>query len=157
MWQRYQNGAIYLKPDVIVINCLVDAWAKAGDPQCAEKLLRDMETERYGRITPTVVSYNIVMSSWSKSARPDAGERAQALYEELEQRFRRSANRYLKPDKYTYTSVIEAWCRSPHRDEGRQMARAMFDRMLAAYNAGEGDLKPALDRCQAVMNGIYKI
>jgi pentatricopeptide repeat protein len=152
MWARYQAGDEELKPDAAICNALIGVWGRAGQPQKAERLLRDME-ETLG-VKPNIITYNQVIHGWSRSGLAEAGERAQRLFDELQQKYE-DGNFDLKPDERSYGMLLVAWART-NTLAGAEKAQAIFNDMMARYQSGDKRLKPNLIVYHALINAWAK-
>jgi hypothetical protein len=85
MLELYQAGNPYIKPDTVIFNSVIHAWANSGEPlvgKRAEATLNQMwELHKVGdpNIKPNTVSFNSVITAWTKSRDPSAGKRAEAI------------------------------------------------------------------------------
>lgn len=145
----HQRGEERLKPNVLTCTILIDAWAKAGEPEKAEHIIYVMHSIG---VKPNLVTYNSVMNAWSKSNLPDAAIRVQRLFDELLQRYD-SGERFMKPNLPTFGTLITAWGRSK---DGAANAQAVFDNMLAQYQSGDVDLKPNVLICTSLIDAWAK-
>jgi pentatricopeptide repeat protein len=150
MLARHKSGDIDLRPGVVEYTALIDAWARAGAPERAEQILRDMDSSGNVGVKPNVISYTAVMNAWSRSGKSDAAHRTQALFNELMQKFE-AGERAKKPDLHTFGTLITAWGRSKHTNSAYQ-AQAVFDKLLWFYRSGDQDLKPNVVICTAVID-----
>ena len=75
-----------LAPTVQSFTAVMLAWAHAGHPAQAEKMLKtmhDLEEAGVVGVSPTTITYSTCILAWSKSGLPDAGKRAEALLKVL--------------------------------------------------------------------------
>jgi pentatricopeptide repeat protein len=140
MIRRYREGDVDLKPDVVKYTSLIDAWAKAGVPERAQQILVEMDTSTTLKVKPSVVTYNAVMNAWASCGLVDAPERAQALLNELIQKWK-AGDESMKPGLHSFSTVIKAWTQSKRKDKGAT-AQAVVDDLLKFYRAGDDALKP---------------
>ena len=97
-------------PDTVTFNSVLYAYAqsnKSDAPPKAEELLREMMTEDNQAQVDTT-SFNIVLHAWAKSKQPHAPFRAQELLTHMET-LSLAGNAKVRPDVYSYTTVIQAW------------------------------------------------
>jgi pentatricopeptide repeat protein len=139
----YSVGDDALKPNKVILNSLIDAWAKAGEPNRAERTLREMET--FG-LKPNVISYNTVLNGWSRAGHP---ERAQALYHEMIQKSQ-AGEPELNPNGITYDIVIRAWLKAK-RPGTVLIARRVFNDMVRSYESGQRDLEPRIKKLRVLI------
>ena len=105
-------------------------------PQFAERMLERMHQESSSnrRVEPNLVTYNSVINAWSKSGLPDAGEKAEALLQRMEELG-------LKPNTISFNAAISAWANSNDSSAG-QRAELLLQKMWELYEAGDVDVKP---------------
>ena len=114
----YSQGNVKMKPDSIMFNCAILAWAHCSvsgydtdttgrtliPAERAEMLLhRLLEMRENGslEIAPMAQTYNLVLDSWAKSQRRDAADRALNL-------MRNMPKAGVTPDECSYNSVLNA-------------------------------------------------
>ncbi len=146
MIAAFKSGDENLKPNVVTYGALIDAWAKAGEPERAESILREMDSEKTLAVKPNVITYGSAMNGWSRSGRP---ERVQALYDEMLQKHQ-AGEADLRPNSFTYDILISAWLKSQQPDAVSN-AQRVFDDMMASYRSGQKDLKPWIDKFCALI------
>jgi pentatricopeptide repeat protein len=134
----------------VTCNALIDAWAKAGLPENAEQMLREMESEATLGLKPDTITYNTVMIGWSRSHHPKALDRMQALYDEMKDKYL-GGDKNVRPDARTFNTVLSTWRRTGRRD-GMLKAEAVFQDMHARYRSREADLKPLVDEFGPMFN-----
>ena len=106
--QEHPDGTII--PDTVTFNSVLYAYAQSkepGAPSKAEALLREMMTEDNEAQVDTT-SFNIVLHAWAKSKQSHAPFRAQELLSHMET-LSLAGNTKVRPDVYSYTTVIQAW------------------------------------------------
>ncbi len=140
MMSQYRGGDADLKPSTVTYSALIDAWGKAGEPERAEAVLRDLESDSTLELHPDVAVYNSVMNAWTQSGLPHAAERAQALFDEMTRKHN-AGEQDFKPNTKTFGTLITAWARSKCGD-GASKAQSIFDDMMLRYRDGDADLKP---------------
>jgi pentatricopeptide repeat protein len=106
----------------------------------AEQILRDMDSKELGETKSNITCYNAVMNAWSRSNQPNAVRQAQALFDELTQKYE-AGDSGIKPNLHTFATLITAWGRSKDADRAAK-AQAVFDNLLSFYTSGHQDLKP---------------
>ena len=132
-----------LLPNGKAYSMVVDAYAKAGDPESAEAVLLRLEKLwRSGneKVKPDRVLYNSVIDAWAKSGRKEAPKRAEAILHHMEQ-LNQKGHEGVRPDFICYNSVINAWAKS--REHGAaQRAEAILNHMLKLYESGREECLP---------------
>lgn len=89
----------------IMFNTCIDAYAKQGNGEQAEALLRTMLDNN---ITPDTFSFSTAINAWTQSSHPEAAERAEQLLTMMEKTG-------YPLDSMSYTPVIVAWSKSNKR------------------------------------------
>jgi pentatricopeptide repeat protein len=104
-----------VEPNSFCVNSCIDAWAKCGQVQRAQELLRWMEelSRQPGKehLQPNSVAHSTVVHAWAKSGDPQAGQQAEYLFEKM-QRLYEEGHAVICPDEFTCGSVLYAWSRS---------------------------------------------
>ena len=104
-----------VKPNCFCVNSCIDAWAKSGQVQRAQHLLKRMEefSRQPGNehLQPDAVAYSTVVHAWAKSGDPRAAQQAEHLFEQM-QRLHEEGHAMIRPDELTCGSVLDAWSRS---------------------------------------------
>ena len=117
MQQEYDQGEnLRAKPTIDNFNIVIKTWAtcsaQEGSAERADAILKRLEDifssdrESYRELRPTVVSYENALLGWSLSESPDAGERAMALLDRMNQS--RTDPGSPMPNTECYKCVIEA-------------------------------------------------
>jgi pentatricopeptide repeat protein len=127
-------------PDTTTWNTVLHAHAQSKDvdaPSKAEDFLREMITDENEAQVDTT-SFNIVIHAWAKQSKQDKGpRRALGLLEHME-KLSSAGNGRVKPDSYTYATVIEAFVsqlrdrrrRHDQRSRGSQFDKGQSTRTL---------------------------
>lgn len=150
MEQAYAAGNAAAKPDRVTINTLTAAYLKNG---CAKQLEKSIDEaarlEKKYQVMPNTVSHNIVVDSWCKSGRPDAPDQVLDLLETMENAFKRGKTN-MKPDGYTYSSVIGCFVKVDRKD-APHVAEGLLARMQTLYHNFGGE-PPTTSVYNAVIN-----
>lgn len=116
----------------------------------AIKLLEHMKSEskRTGDVSirPTIVSYFAVIDAWARSDSEEAGDKAEALLNELEEIYR-AGDVTMKPDVRVYARVLAAYAKSS--DVSNYKKAAFLLRKMEKY-ALTGNEKHALTKPNTV-------
>jgi len=159
MQKLSDTGDEEMQPDTWTYNTCIKAYANSSGRGAARKglrLLKRMESIHIAgdaNVTPDVYSYNTCMNGFAKSREGGSAQMAEELLERMESLS--PAGRYIKnvrnvppqalrnvqPDKISFNTAIYSWANS---NDMLSAARAdgIFQRMLAAYKAGDDALKP---------------
>ena len=148
-----------MQPDTWTYNTCIKAYANSSGRGAARKglrLLKKMEFIHIAgnpNVTPDVYSYNTCMNGFAKSKEGGSAQMAEELLERMESLS--PAGRYIKnvrnvppqalrnvqPDKISFNTAIYSWANSKDMLAAAR-ADGIFQRMLAAYKAGDDALKP---------------
>jgi len=137
LMQGHEDDGI--APDTVTFNSVLYAYAQSAEseaPSKAESLLREMMTDENQAQVDTT-SFNIVLHAWAKSKLHRAPYRAQELLEHMET-LSLAGNTKVKPDVYSYTTVIQAWVshlRHRHIRQESQRRGNRFDKTGSTLGA----------------------
>ena len=154
MQERYQQDPSNpkMRPGSYLYNLVLNAWVKCGNPEAAEKLLRQIPLD-----VVTTVSYTEVISAWARRPSP---QDAQRLLEEMLHLYKQEGNVAVKPNSYTYTTVISAWSRSVksarscrERRNAANMALQLLHQSQQSYTEGDVSAKPT----SSVISSLAKV
>ena len=95
-----------LTPNLTTYNICLYSYARAGDGQKADNMLKEMVQKS---IEPDLISYNHVIDSWSRSNDSDAATRAESVLKAMKENG-------LKPNLFSYRGTIFAFARSKTLD-----------------------------------------
>lgn len=115
MWTSPERN---MQPDAVTYSLVFTAFANAqnSDPDGAYALLKEMkeryENQRELAIRPNTVVYNSFLSVLAKARN---GERAEQVLQEME------ADPELKPDMFSYGTVLTAWKNASRGDEAEAL------------------------------------
>ena len=85
----HEAGNHDVKPNTIVFNTVISAWAQSGDRDARSHASRYLEymkkVEALGHkdCGPTEVTYKLVINAWSNSGHPDADREITSLRKEM--------------------------------------------------------------------------
>ena len=123
----------FARPNLVSYNTLLGGMAKRGFGKDALQLLEWLGHS--SDLKPNIYSFNITLDALAKDEREGTTEAA----EELLGRMERSN---VRPDRISYSSVINAWARSAGPDKAFRAA-ALVDAMLQRSESGDGgSVKP---------------
>jgi pentatricopeptide repeat protein len=154
MLQRYLNGEVGIKPNTITFTSVIDAWANSSDkrgPAKAEQLLRTMDMLHnlgiHGML-PNVQTYTSVMNAWARqqqqqsSSEGSALSRAEQLLDEMERRAYETGDPELKPNTFTYNTLINALAKSGEIGAASRAERILTSMHKKYTEEGNKALKP---------------
>uniref|UniRef100_A0A6U5H3F0 Pentacotripeptide-repeat region of PRORP domain-containing protein n=1 Tax=Corethron hystrix TaxID=216773 RepID=A0A6U5H3F0_9STRA len=136
-------GRSVVRPDVQSHTVVINAYARVGNVAKAEDALRRMEKAGDG-VFPNIQSYNTVVAALARNvtlsaqeggfaASMIAAERAEALVNRMEESYDAGLEESVRPDQYTYTSLMGAYNRTmktaPYHQKGG-VASDHIDRIL---------------------------
>jgi pentatricopeptide repeat protein len=123
-----------LAPDRISYNAVLHAIARSGWKDAGERaegILNDDMMQFMANsttTTPNARSYTTCMDAWGQSGRP---EKARALLKELDKMYKATGDESLKPNEFSYSTVIHAYAISKDSDKA-VAAYAVLNDMIAA-------------------------
>lgn len=133
------------KPNLVVYNSVLNSMAAASpvDIKSVETLLRKMEnsdTDDLVTPKPSIVTYNSAFKAALRSGIVEGAEWADSLLKSLEERASSAIggdqNKHVvKPDSFTYTTVIAAFGKSPHNNKAAKAAE-LVERAIHAHHSG---------------------
>ena len=165
MEQRYNSiGDEFLdvKPDSYTYNTMITGWLRSElnfSAENAESLLRKM-VEKYLHgdkdLEPSQKIFSYIIDKWAKSDRRKnvAVTRSLDLLHLMESLYDQGCTR-LKPDKITYTSIIDAIARS-RSPKGAKMALPLLETMERKYSEGDYHVKPSVQTYSCVLLSLLK-
>jgi pentatricopeptide repeat protein len=112
--QEHLHKHSWIRPDLILFNSLLDAWAKVGNGQHAEQLLRNHVNGSSGFL-PDTVSFNTVLAAWSRSQDDQAAPHAEAVFRWMQHLYQ-SQQLHCRPDSISFKSTMRAWSKSKQPD-----------------------------------------
>jgi hypothetical protein len=117
---------------------VMNAYSKLGAVQQVEAILakRIEDDLKFGKQMVDTVMYNVAIKAWAVSQDAQAGVRATALLEELEQ------VRKLQPDIITYNSVLSAWSRCTGNINAASQAERILQEMIVKSKANPEAPRP---------------
>jgi Pentatricopeptide repeat domain/PPR repeat len=141
------------QPTIKIYNAVMNAWAKAGQPQNAGAMLRDLCDKAFdkGSCIPDQISFTTVIDAWSKSDRPEAPDRAEDILVLLRQFSGFSFQQTARPNAITLTAVMNCWAKSS-RNEAPDRAEMILRQMLRSFAAGKAEMRPNLISFNTCMN-----
>jgi pentatricopeptide repeat protein len=153
----YKSGHKYLSPNVFAVTTVIDTYAQHEHPdagECAERLLRLIRKLRddFGANELEVNSsvMNSVLNAWASCGDDNAGRRADALLQEMEEKFDDGCAE-LKPNARSYCLVLSAWSKSGSQNKAEK-ALEILNRMQKRYAAGKLYARPGEHPHSLVIN-----
>ena len=155
-----------LKPNNVVFNSVIDAWARSGSDVAGEKaeaLLLQMEElaeiEKYD-VRPDTITFNTCIKAWCNSGHPDAPFRAERLLRKLESNpqypKQRGGMLTVRPNRLSFNTVINSWAKS-RKPRSAVYAENLLIRMLNSYQSDPfSTLKPDYITFSSVLNALAK-
>jgi len=132
-------GDLCIAPDAISYHSVMNAYAKRGKAQDAERILerlieeseREWEQKNWNNenisrhvLKPTALSFNIVLQAWANSSDVDCGSRAQAVWDRMASLATEFDHDSLTPSKPCWSNLIIAWC----KEASQTGAEGSFDK-----------------------------
>lgn len=153
--KEMEEGSELIRPNRIAYNSVINVLAKAGELERAERILDRMCMSIDGKaggstndmmVTPDIISFNGVLHALAKSGKRGSAQRAEELLQRLEAMYYKQnseQNDVIRPDVYTYNTVIDAWAKScQYESDAAERAEALLRRMEEMYASGNKSVKP---------------
>ena len=156
----WRSGNKEVKPDKILYNSVIDAWAKSGRreaPMRAEAILQHMEQlnkQGHKGVRPNVICYNSVINAWAKSREKGAAERAEAILNHMI-KLQEGGREECQPNTRSFNSAIDAWAKSRDADAPRR-AEALLEKMEQLNQQGHEEIRPGTISYNSVINAWAK-
>ena len=121
------------KPDNITFNTLLKIAARAGEPEIADEIFKEMMTKSSKgnqQMKPDRVSFNTLLLAWSKTKGNNTGKRVTELLGTM-QEMADSGDEDVRPDHVSMTTVINTLAKSAKKNGSRhpQQAESIIERM----------------------------
>ena len=159
MKSKQQNDEDAVKPDTVIFNAVIGAWASSGDPQCGSKaveLLRQMKDLDQGlyceNCQPDVVTYNSILSAWSRSGHMNAATQAEKILKDMIVARKEDPESNPAPNVISYNTVLHAWSKSTL--EGAAERSETLLKYMA--RSEQGDIVPDVYSYSTVLDAIAK-
>jgi len=155
-----------LKPNNVVFNSVIDAWARSGSSiagERAESILLRMEalsmTEIYD-VRPDTITFNTCIKAWCNSGHPDAPLKAEGLLRKLETNpqypKQKGGMLIVRPNRLSFNTVINSWAKS-RKPKSAVYAENLLIRMIKSYQSDPfSTVKPDVITFSSVLNALAK-
>jgi Pentatricopeptide repeat domain len=148
-----------VKPDTVVFNSVINAWANSGDSGAGVKAvellnkMRDMHNPRKGYATaPDAFSYNTVLAAWSHSDDMRAGRETERILKEMQEAYKANPHIAPAPNTVSFNSVLHAWSRSATEGAVKR-AQAVLEFMI---KSSRDSIAPDVVSFTSVLNALAK-
>lgn len=140
-----------LDADVITYGIVLHCMARASAAQEADDLLQYVITEckENKKLKPNGRLFNSVINAWSRSGNKNAGERGQALVDQMKE-LNGSGLLDGPPDIACYSSLIQCWT-LPRHPWASEKADEILQHLEEMATAGDQSLAPDMSVYNAVM------
>lgn len=133
-------------------NAAMDGYAKVGNPEGVQRILRRMETVRsehnhLSHLKPDVFSMSTLATAWAKSRLPEAAVKAEGILRYMDVR-------KLTPNTITYNTVLHALAVGNQIDKAVR-AEDIVNHMKERHDAGE-DCAPDIYSYQCLIQAWAK-
>ena len=126
------NAANVIRPDKVVFNAAINAWATSKDPSAGNKALdlmqqmKKLAAEEEYDTYPDIVTYNTVFSAWSHSGDVNAAPQSEKIVQEMRKATKES-DEAIVPNAVTYNMILHAWSLSQHWQEQQRGHRKCWN------------------------------
>ena len=133
MQREYEGGNLQVRPNEYTYGVVLEAWARSGLPEAAERTEQLLQDMKKNGVMPTNRCYHAAIAA---SGQRDGGHRAEALLNNMLE------SEHVEVDAYSFGAVLNVWAKSGAPDAA-QRALAIFNRMRQLYELGNNKaLKP---------------
>ena len=130
------SSDVTLAPTRVTYNAMMNAYIKQGDMSNAFKTLQSMEEK--SDIAPIINDYNVLLAGYAKFGQ---AREAEQLLKRMVGLSREQNNDDLKPDLYSYNTLMDAWAKSD--DPGRGMrVQEILTTLINKYESREFEWSP---------------
>lgn len=155
-----------LKPNNVVFNSVIDAWARSGSNSAGEKaesiLLRmeGLSKIKIYDVRPDTITFNTCIKAWCNSGHPDAPLKAEGLLRKLETNpqypKQRGGMLIVRPNRLSFNTVINSWAKS-RKPKSAVYAENLLIRMIKSYQSDPfSTVKPDVITFSSVLNALAK-
>ena len=163
MTRRSNAGEERVKPNVKTWGAVLRAWADSGLPDSGEQaqrvldLLQQSHDKNGTAVRPNVVCFTTTMTAWARGTAPakKALSNVDNLLLEMERRFEETGDLDVRPNKISYITAIDAYCRKS-KEKAAPRAQALVDRMVHLYSLEKGYDRPTRIIFNALINAYSK-
>jgi pentatricopeptide repeat protein len=158
MVDQYRAGSFPpgSEPPLIAFNGVISAWGRVGRPDKADKILRLMEKVRLtcSDLTPDAVSYNSVIHAYLRGDdKNKVLQKVLSLVKFMEEN--EDERPCIKPNTFTYNTLVKFWIQSRHPDFVEESERALA-KMQILWQQGDRDVIPSNRVFNMVINAYAK-
>jgi len=146
------------KPNRKSYHAVLLAHAKSGQPSKAQEILNKMQElweEGENEMKPDVRTFTTVMNAWGRSNDPDAASNAHGILERMNKKYDATKDRTIKPNKFSYTAVLDAYAFSTGRKDAAEKAEGLLKEMKEKA-VQDADLQPDVRSYNAVLNAYSR-
>mmetsp|Transcript_16185 Transcript_16185/g.33877 ORF Transcript_16185/g.33877 Transcript_16185/m.33877 type:complete len:806 (+) Transcript_16185:70-2487(+) len=154
-----------LKPNSVVFNSVIDAWARSGSPLAGEKAeallqrMKELSMLPEYDIRPDTISFNTCIKAWCNSKSPNAAIKAGEVLSLLETHpkyAKRDTMVTVRPTKLSYNTVINAYAKSMEPDAAIH-SQDILMRMIKSFKSDAfSTIKPDVVTFSSVLNSLAK-
>lgn len=133
-----------------------EAAATGMDPENAAQEGRRQQQQPeqlYRAPVPNVVLFSSAMNAWTKSGLHGAAERVEGLLEQMISLRDWYPEWDIAPNKFTYSTAIDAWAKEKHVDKVRELLQRMHQQ---AVEDQDPSLKPGLPAFNGYLEALAK-
>ena len=159
MYKEYHQGNTSVKPKLQNFNAVLSAWTKsksATDDERVKAMVNLMQklpkTGPIG-IKPDIISANTLLNCLAKSSLEQSRQYAESLLSNIEADYEATKDSSLRPDKYTYTSVMKAHANVGDVYKTKETLHRMIDQYKKGNEAAKPDIFPFNNVLLAIARG----
>lgn len=154
--QMYKSSDESVQPCSYTCATALNAWSSTTHvpeaPIRAQAIFDDM-MRRYEQgdkdLQPNSYAYNCLATTWAKSAHHDAGRRALAILNEMQERFERDPQNHEPPGPFLFTAVINAFAAKGDAENAQRVLQRMINAGIPPHRTSLNAVLKAYSRCGA--------
>jgi len=147
--KRYLDGLSEVKPNTLMYNICINAWNKCNLQVRAEDIFNRMISKSntgHFDCNPDIVTFSSMVSGLARSRdKSNVPFKAEKIIDQMEARG-------LKPNRYTYNSLINCWAKSGHKDAPYKAEEILLQMVKLGESSKFADVKPDMITFGSVIN-----
>lgn len=159
MYKEYHQGNTSVKPQLQNFNAVLSAWTKSKSATDDEKvkamvnLMQKLPKTGPIGIKPDIISANTLLNCLARSSLEQSRQFAESVLSNIEADYEATKDPSLRPDKYTYTSVMKAHANVGDAYKTKETLHRMIDQYKKGNEAAKPDIFPFNNVLLAISRG----
>lgn len=148
--QYRSTGNEDCKPNTVLYNALLDAFARNGESAKALALFKEMEGLDDVDTQPDLITYNTVLNNLVKARDSESMKGAEELFRQMRQGLR------VQPDNVSFCIIIDGLSGCNDQD-ALERIRVYFGDLRRCFEAGDRNCKPNVVTYTSVIRALAKL